>query len=252
MDLGLKGKVALVTGAGSQRGFGKGIVMALAKEGCDIVVCDINLNGAEQTAAEVKKLGNKAIAIKADITNSAEVKEMVKKALDEFGRIDILVNNAGGSTPPQKFLETSEENWAKDIALNLLGMSYCTRAVLPQMIERRSGSIINISSLGGIIGVNGGTAYGAAKAGVINFTQSLAQETAELGIRVNCIAPGLGDTAFYDHFPKEFRDNFVKKAATAGKTTTPEDIGNAVAFLASDVSKRIVGQCLRVAGTSGA
>jgi len=251
MDLGLKGKVALVTGAGSQRGFGKGIVMVLAREGCHIVACDKDIEGAEKTAAEVRKLGNKAIAVKADITNSAEVKEMVKKALDEFGRIDILVNNAGGSTPPQTFAQTSEENWAKDIALNLLGMSYCTRAVLPQMIERKSGSIVSISSLGGIIGVNGGTAYGAAKAGVINFTQSLAQETAGLGIRVNCIAPGLGNTAFYDHFPKEFRESFVNKPAAAGKTTTPEDIGNAVAFLVSDVSNRIVGQCLRVAGTSG-
>jgi len=251
MDLGLKGKVALVTGAGSQKGFGKGIVMVLAKEGCDIVICDIDLKGAEQTAAEVTKLGNKAISVKADVTNSAGVKEMVKKAMDGFGRIDILVNNAGGSTPPQAFAETSEDNWAKDIALNLLGMSYCTRAVLPQMIERKSGSIVNISSLGGIIGVNAGTAYGAAKAGVINFTQSLAQETAELGISVNCIAPGLGNTAFYDQFPEEFTENFVKKAAAAGKTTTPEDIGNTVAFLASDVSNRIMGQCLRVAGVSG-
>lgn len=246
MDLGLKGKVALVTGAGSQRGFGRGIVQVLAKEGCDIAACDIDINGAEQTAAEIAQTGVKAIAVKADITNSAEVKDAVKKALDEFGRIDILVNNAGGSTPPQNFADTTEEEWAKDINLNLIGMTHCTRAVLPQMIERGSGSIVNISSISGIMGTPGGTAYTSAKAGVIIFTRSLAQETANAGISVNCIAPSLGNTAFYDEFPKEFTDSFVGKAVEAGRFVTPEDIGNAVAFLASDISNRIMGQCLNV------
>ncbi|MFC2070765.1 SDR family NAD(P)-dependent oxidoreductase [Chloroflexota bacterium] len=246
MDLDLKGKVALVTGAGSQKGFGKGIVSVLAKEGCDIIACDVDLKGAEQTASEVTKSGNKALAVKADITNNAEVSEMVKKALGEFGRIDILVNNAGGSTPPCPFAQSTEENWAKDVNLNLMGMSYVTRAVLPQMIERKSGSVISISSLGGISGVSGGTAYAAAKAGVISFTQSLAKETAESGVSVNCIAPQLGNTAFYDQFPAAFTENFIKKAAEAGKVTAPEDIGNAVAFLASNVSNRIMGQCIIV------
>jgi 3-oxoacyl-[acyl-carrier protein] reductase len=251
MDLGLKGKVAMVTGAGSQKGFGKGIVMVLAKEGCDIVVCDKDIEGAEKTAKEVKKLGNKAIALKIDITDSAEVKEMVEKALDEFGRIDILVNNAGGSTPPKNFVDTSEETWAKNIDLNLLGLSYVTRTVLPQMIERKSGSVVNISSIAGFIGTQGGTAYAAAKAGVINFTLSLAKELADSNISVNCIAPSLGNTAFYDEFPKEFTDVFVKKSVEAGRYVTPEDIGNAVAFLASDISNRIMGQCLNVSGVIG-
>jgi NAD(P)-dependent dehydrogenase (short-subunit alcohol dehydrogenase family) len=251
MDLGLKGKVALVTGAGSQKGFGKGICMGLAKEGCDVAVCDIDIKGAEQTAVEASQTGIRTIAVKADITSSAEVKDMVRKVLDEFGRIDILVNNAGGSNPPQNFVDTSEENWAKDINLNLIGMTHCTRAVLPQMIERGSGSIVNISSISGNTGIQGGTAYGAAKAGVMNFTRSLAQETANAGISVNCIAPSLGNTAFYDKFPKEFTDNFVGKAVEAGRYVTPEDIGNAVAFLASDISNRIMGQCLNVTGTTG-
>jgi 3-oxoacyl-[acyl-carrier protein] reductase len=251
MDLGLKGKVALITGAGSQRGFGKGITMVLAKEGCDIVACDKDFEGAGKTAEEVKKLGNKAIALEADITNIAEVKEMVRKALGEFGRIDILVNNAGGSTPPQNFVDTTEDTWAKNINLNLLGLSYVTRAVLPQMIERRNGSIVNISSIAGSIGTQGGSAYAAAKAGVNNFTLSLAKELAEFHISVNCIAPSLGNTAFYDDFPKEFTDIFVKKSVAAGRYVTPEDIGNAVAFLASDVSNRIMGQCLNVSGVTG-
>jgi NAD(P)-dependent dehydrogenase (short-subunit alcohol dehydrogenase family) len=246
VDLSLKGKVALVTGAGSPKGFGRGIAKVLAREGCDIVACDIDLKGAEEAAAEVNNMGNKAIALKADITNSAEVKEMAKKALDEFGRIDILVNNAGGSSPPKPFVDSDEEGWARDINLNLMGMSYCTRAILPQMVQRKSGSIINISSFGAINGVSGGTAYTAAKAGVILFTKSLAQETAEANIHVNCIAPQLGDTAFYNDFPAAFTENLVKRAAAEGRITLPENIGNAVAFLASDISNRIMGQCIIV------
>ena len=248
MELGLQGKVALITGAGSQIGFGKGIVMTLAKEGCDIIACDIDLKGAEQTVAEVKALGCKAIAFKVDITNSAEVNDMVKAALEQFGKIDILVNNAGGSTPPQPFAEMTEEVWDKNINLNLKGVMNCTRVVLPQMISRKSGKIVSISSVGGITGVATGTAYGAAKAGVINFTAGLAQEVAESGINVNCIAPGLGNTAFYAQFGPDWFER-IKTMEAAGKTTTPQDIGNTVAFLVSDVSKRIMGQCLRVSGT---
>jgi NAD(P)-dependent dehydrogenase (short-subunit alcohol dehydrogenase family) len=247
MDLGLKGKVALVTGAGSQIGFGKGIVLTLAKEGCDIIAVDIDLEGAEQTAADARKLGSQALALKADVTHRTEVGDMVKTALQQFHKIDILVNNAGGATPPSPFVEKPETDWEKDINLNLNGVMYCTKAVLPQMISRKSGKIINISSVGGIDGVPTGSAYGAAKAGVINFTQGLAREVVESGINVNCIAPGLGNTRFYDNFPSEMVE-FGQKMEAEGKATTPQDIGNVVAFLASDVSIRILGQCLRVSG----
>ena len=248
MDLGLEGKVALVTGAGSQKGFGKGIAEVLAKEGCRIAACDVDLKGAEQTAAELSKAGVKAIAVKADITNSTEVNDMVKKVLDEFDQIDILVNNAGGSTPPANFVDTTEEKWAKDIDLNLIGVTYVTRAVLPQMIERKSGSIVNISSIGGIMATPGGSAYASAKGAVIVFTRALAQEVAQNGISVNCIAPSLGNTAFYDGFPKEFTENFIGRAMEAGRYVTPEEIGNVVAFLASDSTNRIMGQCIHVTG----
>jgi 3-oxoacyl-[acyl-carrier protein] reductase len=247
MDLGLKDKVALVTGAGSQIGFGKGIVMALAKEGCDIIACDIDLEGAEKTASDVKALGRKAIALKADVTKSVEVNDMVKTALEQFGKIDILVNNAGGSTPPQLFVETTEAKWDKDINLNLKGVMNCTRAVLPQMVERKSGKIISTASTAGISSTPTGTSYSAAKAGVIFFTSSLAMEVAELGINVNCIAPGLGNTGFFKNFSPEWLE-FINKTIAEGKDTTPQDIGNTVAFLASDISRRIVGQCIRVSG----
>jgi len=249
MDLGLKEKVALVTGAGSQKGFGKGIALTLAKEGCDIIASDIDLEGAEKTAAEVKALGRKAIALKADVTSISQVNDMVKAALAQFGRIDILVNNAGGATPPQPFAETAEGKWDRDIDLNLKGVLNCTKAVLPHMISRKSGKIVSISSVAGIIGAPSGTTYGAAKAGVIAFTQGLAQEVVESGIGVNCIAPGLGATAFYDNMGTEMLKR-ANEMEAAGITITPEDIGNAVAFLASDVSRRFLGQCLRIQGTT--
>jgi NAD(P)-dependent dehydrogenase (short-subunit alcohol dehydrogenase family) len=250
MELGLKDKVALITGAGSQIGFGKGIAMTLAREGCDIIVGDIDLKGAEQTANELRALGRKAIALKADVTSSTEVNEMVKAALAEFGRIDILVNNAGVGTPPKPFVESNEAEWDLGININLRGVMNCTKAVLPHMISRQSGKIVSMASIAGLAGTRTGTIYGAAKAGVVNFTAGLALEVAELGINVNCIAPGLGATSFHpaSGFPPEYIEN-VKKMAAEGKTTTPEDIGNAVAFLVSDVSIRIVGQCLRVSGT---
>lgn len=249
MDLGLKDKVALVTGAGSQIGFGKGIALVLAKEGCDIGVIDIDMEGAGKTAAEVRALGRKAIAFKVDVTSSSQVNDTIKAALAQFGRIDILVNNAGGSTPPQPFAETAETKWDRDINLNLRGVLNCTRAVLPHMISRRSGKIVSLASVAGLSGQPTGTIYGAAKAGVIAFTQGLAQEVIESGINVNCIAPGLGATAFFNNMGPEL-NKLAKDMKEAGKTMAPEDIGNAVAFLVSHMSRQVVGQCLTVRGTT--
>lgn len=247
--MGLKEKVAVVTGAGSQTGFGKGIVLVLAKEGCDIVVCDIDLEGAEKTAGEVQALGRKAIAFKIDVTSISQANDMTKSVLEQFGKIDILVNNAGGATPPQNFAETVETKWNKDLDLNLRGVLNCSRAVLPHMISRGSGKIVNIASVAGLGGQPSGTVYGAAKAGVIAFTQGLAQEVIESGINVNCIAPGMGATAFFDNMGPELNE-LVKKMKEANRCMAPEDIGNAVAFLVSDVSRQMVGQCLTVRGTT--
>lgn len=243
MDLELDGKTALVTGSGSQIGFGKGIALVLANEGCDIISSDMDLEGAKQTVSEVKALGRKALAIKTNITKRAEVDEMVRKTLDEFGKIDILVNNAGGSTPPQPFVESDSSKWERDINLNLIGTMTCTRAVIPHMISRKRGDIISIASDAGVKGVPSGASYGAAKAGVINFTISLAQEVADSGIKVNCIAPGFGATAFYNNFPPQF-EKMKQDMNLAKRTNTPEEVGKTVAFLASDASIRIVGQCI--------
>lgn len=249
MDLGLEGKVALVTGAGSPVGFGRGIVLTLAEHGCDVIVNDIDLEGAKKTAAEVEALGRKAMAIKADVTKVAEVKDMVKAALEKFGRIDILVNNAGRTTTPIPFAETPEENWEIVINLNIYGVFHCTKAVLPQMLERKSGKIINIASGAGIGGMPRCVHYGASKAAVIGFTKGLSKEVISSGINVNAIAPGVGDTNFLrtGNFPPDELEHALKTVPT-GKPTTPEDVGNMVAYLASDIANQIVGQTYLVDG----
>jgi len=243
----LKGKVALVTGAGSQIGFGKGIALTLAREGCDIIVNDVDIEGAEKTAAEIKSLGRKAVAIKADVSNSAEVNDMVKTALKQFSKIDILVNNAGVCTPPKPFIEMTEAECDRDINVNLGGMLNCTRAVLSHMTSRKSGKIISISSDAAKMGGANIAVYGAAKAGIMVFSKGLAAEVAASGINVNAIAPGPGDTGFALHAPPEFLEK-VTTSIPLGRTTTPQDIGNMVAFLASDVSSDITGQTISVDG----
>ena len=249
MELGLKDKVALVTGAGSPVGFGRGIALTLAKYGCDIIANDIDAEGAEKTAAEVQALDRKAMAIRADVTKVAEVRDMVKKALDKFGKIDILVNNAGRTTTPTPFVETPEENWEIVINLNIYGVFHCTKAVLPQMLERKSGKVINIASGAGISGMPRCVHYGATKAAVIAFTKGLSKEVIGSGINVNAVAPGVGDTNFLvtGNFPEGELERAVS-VVPSGRSTTPEDVGNMVAYLASDLASQIVGQTYIVDG----
>lgn len=247
MDLGLKDKVAIVTGAGSQKGYGKGTALTLAREGCDIVVVDIDIEGAEKTSEEIKNLGRGAIPIKVDVTNSDQVQEMVKAALKRFGRIDILINNAGAGTDPKPFIEKTEQDWDKDLDLNLRGVLVCTKAVLPQMIKRKQGKIVNISSIAAKLPSPQASIYAAAKTGVVGFTRALAVEVIESGINVNCIAPGLGRTNFVKNIPGELLDRFENEMPSK-RANTPDDIANAVAFLVSDVSRNIIGQNISVDG----
>jgi NAD(P)-dependent dehydrogenase (short-subunit alcohol dehydrogenase family) len=246
MDLGLKDKVALVTGTASQIGMGKAIAVNLAKEGCDIISTDIDVDGAQQTADEVKALGRKAMAFKVDVANKDEVDKMVKAALQELGKIDILVNTAGMASGGGPFHDQGEEYWQKDIGVNLYGTMNCIKAVLPGMMERKSGKIINFSSVSGRMGIP--ISYAAAKGAVLNITRGLAREYGPYGINVNGIAPGMVLTGFFGGgkgAPPEAIQRYEGDVPLK-RIQTVEDIANAVAFLASDVSKNITGQTLQV------
>jgi 3-oxoacyl-[acyl-carrier protein] reductase len=248
MDLELEGKVAIVTGTASQVGMGKAISLKLAKEGCDIVSCDIDLEGATQTADAVKTLGRKASAFKTDVSKKAEVVEMVKEALQEFGKIDILVNTAGLASGGGPFHEQGEEYWEKDINVNLYGTMHCVKAVLPGMMERKSGKIINFSSISGRMGLP--VSYAAAKGAVLNITRGLAMQYGPYGINVNGIAPAMVATKFHGggKGPSPEMIQMTADRVPLKRIQTVEDIANAVAFLASDVSKNITGQTLQVDG----
>ena len=245
MDLLLKDKVVLVTGAGSQIGYGRAIAVTLAEEGCDIICADINLDGAKQTAAEIKALGRRALAVKVDVTRQAEVDAMVKKSLDKFGRIDILVNNAGSSSQLRPFIEMTEEDWDFDIQTNLYGQMRVAKAVLPHMIVRKYGRIINTSGGQGVPNIS---IYGAAKGGVVQFTKALAREVAQYGVIVNAVGPGLGKTGLVYRAPKEMLEG-EKRASLLKRLCEPADVAPVVAFLASDRCSYMVGQLIQLGTT---
>jgi 3-oxoacyl-[acyl-carrier protein] reductase len=237
MDLKLKDKIALVTGAGSQIGYGKTIALTLAKEGCDVVVADIDFEGARKTADEIDASGRKALAIKVDISNRDEVDTMTGKALEKFGKIDVLVNNAGVGKP-KPFIEMTRADWYFPINVNLYGLMNVTQSVLPHMISRKYGRIVNISGGRGCALLS---VYGATKAGLVAFTQSLAKEVTHLGVIVNAVEPGLAQTGLTKGAPPDFLENFLK-STLLNRFCTPEDLAPVVAFLASDVCSYMVGQ----------
>jgi NAD(P)-dependent dehydrogenase (short-subunit alcohol dehydrogenase family) len=247
MDLKLEGKIAMVTGTASQIGMGNAICKYLAKEGCDIISVDINLEGAQQTADAVKAIGKKAIALKADVANGSEVDNAVKAALKEFGRIDILVNTAGvAAGGPMPFPEQTKETWQKDIDVNLYGTMNCSKAVIPSMVKQKYGKIVNFASIAARQPLL--SSYSAAKAAVISVTHGLAAQYGPEGINANAIAPGMVQTNFFKSLGDRFTqmsEGMASRVPTR-RLQTVEDIANAVAFLVSDVSKNITGQCIQV------
>jgi 3-oxoacyl-[acyl-carrier protein] reductase len=271
MDYGLKGKVALVTGTASQIGQGKAIALTLAREGCDVICNDIDLDiynkGAERTASEIKALGRDAIALGADVASSAEVNEMVKVALEHFNRIDILVNNAGGENKMEE-LENDEARWNRLMDVNLRGAVNCMQAVLPGMIERKYGKICSTSSHAGILGPPAmpyKAGYGIAKQALQALTRQVALEAGPSGVNVNAIVPGwvltnltLKDIPdplkFYnvDEIPKddsvEEMANTMASRLPSRRINTVQDIANLVAFLVSDNSRQIMGQTIFIDG----
>jgi 3-oxoacyl-[acyl-carrier protein] reductase len=242
MDLKLKDKVALVTGAGSQIGYGKAICMTLAEEGCHIIAADIDFEGAKKTAKQVEVLGRKALAVKVDVTKQAEVETMVEQAIKKFGRIDILVNNAGASSKERPFMEMTPEDWEFDINVNLLGQIRVARAVLPYMLARKYGRIINTSGGQGVPSIS---IYGAAKGGIVQFTKALAREVGSQGVIVNAVGPGLGKTGLTRHAPQEMFEG-EKQTSVLGRLCEPADVAPVVAFLASDRCSYMIGQLIQL------
>lgn len=248
MHVDLTGKVALVTGAG--RGIGKAIAAALARANACIVVNDVHLDTAEETANEIKALGGKALPVKADVSLREEVNDMVKNALMTFGKIDILVNNAGVITrkPAEEFLEAE---WDKIINVNLKGVFLCSQIVARHMIERGGGGkIINIASIMGGVALPPRSAYCASKGGVIALTRDLAAEWAKYNINVNAISPGwmAGTEITKLYFSQEDVRRFLLERIPLNRFGTAEDIANLVVFLSSEYSNYITGQNIYVDG----
>ena len=240
----LKGKVALVTGAA--QGIGKAVALLLARNGADIVVSDVNLEKAEETAKEIEGLGQQALATKTNVADANDVERMVQAALERFGRIDILVNNAG-ITRDKLLLRMSDEDWDAVLGVNLKGTFLCTRAVIRPMAKQKSGKIVNIASVVGAMGNAGQANYGASKAGVIGFTKTVAREYAPRGINVNAIAPGYIETPMTEALPDKAKEE-LKRLIPMDRLGKPEDVAEAVLFLVSEASNYITGQVLHVNG----
>ena len=246
----LSGKTALVTGAG--RGIGRAIALTLAREGCQVGIADILPGSAGAAAAEVEALGVKGLALPVDLTSRAEVERMVEEALAQFGQIDILVNNAGWDRMGL-FLDTDEVTWDRIIAVNLKAMLYVCKAVLPHMVARGTGKVVNVASDAGRVGSSGEAVYSATKGAVIAFSKALAREMARHRITVNVVCPGLTETpllqSLRDQSPKmEKILEAVTRATPLGRVATPEEIAGAVAFFASPGADFVTGQTLSVSG----
>jgi 2-hydroxycyclohexanecarboxyl-CoA dehydrogenase len=240
------GKVAIVTGAG--QGIGKAIALRLAKEGMEIAIADINLETASATAQEIKAMGRSAIAIKTDVSNSLQVNQMAQEVLNKYQTIDILVNDAAFvAGVPQNFIDETEDYWDKVLGVCLKGYILCSRAVLPTMIQKQSGKIVNISSDAGRVGQQGQTVYSAAKGGIIAFSKSLAKEVARYKINVNCVAPGATDTPAFQQNPDPIKEA-VAKGIPLRRIAKPEDVAGAVAFFCSKDADYLTGQVISVSG----
>lgn len=241
----LTNKTAIVTGAG--RGIGKAIALKLASFGANIIVNDIPSSAdADETAKEIEAMGRGALVCKGDVRNFDDVSEMVKKTLDKFGTVDILINNAG-ITRDNLIMRMDEKDFDDVIAINLKGAFNCIKAVTRPMMKQRSGAIVNMASVVGIMGNAGQANYSASKAGLIGLTKSTAKELSSRGIRANAIAPGFIESLMTDKLPENVKNEYFK-AIPLGRFGTAEDIANTAAFLVSDMASYITGQVIHIDG----
>lgn len=240
-------KVAIVTGAG--RGIGKAIALKLAAKGAKVCVADLDPVSAGTVAGEILDMGCEALAVGVDITDFAGVNDMVARVINVFGGIDILINNAGWDKA-EPFIESTRETWENVVSINFLGPIYCTRAVLPYMIQNKYGKILYIASDAGRVGSSGEAVYSGAKGGIIAFSKTIAREMARYAINVNCVCPGPTETQLFEQIaagnPKLAEG--LRKAIPLRRLGKPEDTANAVAFLVSDEANYITGQTLSASG----
>lgn len=246
----LKGKTAIVTGAG--RGIGRAIALTLAREGADVAVLDILRDNAEGVRGEIEALGAGGLALGVDLTRRQEVNRAVEDTIARFGRLDVVVNNAGWDKM-ELFLDSEEEAWDKVIAVNFKSVLYVCKAALPHMVQRNTGKVVNIASDAGRVGSMGEAVYAGTKGAIIAFSKTLAREMARYQITVNVVCPGLTETPLLQGIrsqsPKtEKVIEAVTRAIPLGRVGQPEEIAEAVLFLASPAADYITGQTLSVSG----
>ncbi len=237
-------KVALVTGAA--RGIGQAIAVRLAAEGADLALCDVQKEWLEETAAKVAALGRRAETFAVDVAQAAQVQAAVDAVVKAFGRLDILVNNAG-ITRDGFLARMSESDWDAVLTVNLKGAFLFTKAAARPMMRQKSGAIVNIASIIGLIGNAGQCNYAASKAGLIALTKSTAKELASRNIRANAIAPGFIKTKMTEQLPPEIQQKMLE-AIPLGRFGEPEDVAKVVVFLAGDASSYVTGQVVTVCG----
>ena len=244
-------KVAIITGGA--RGIGRAIAIRFAQEGCITVIVDLRADEAAKTLAEVSKTGTEGVFTQCDVSSRAQARSMIEQVIERFGRIDILVNDAAISPPERSFLNITEEEWDRVLAVNLKGVFLCCQAVVPFMKKQKYGKIINVGSVGAIAPSKTIADYCVAKSGVLMLTQCLALEFAEDDICVNALLPGITRTDFHDAIrpkgvPKDEYFAGLAQTIPLGRVASPEDVADVALFLASDLSRYVTGDRILVSG----
>jgi NAD(P)-dependent dehydrogenase (short-subunit alcohol dehydrogenase family) len=248
--MNFRGRVAIVTGAGSARGIGRETALTLAGYGADVIVADMDLAGAQAVAKEIESLGQRALPVEVNITDEAAVASMAKAAIEKFGKIDVLVNNAG-LTQPIKTLDMSVADFNRIVNVNLGGTFIVTQAIVKEMVRHKYGRIVSLSSVSGKRGggVYGGSHYSAAKAGILGFSKALAREVVEYGITVNCVCPGLVATDIRKGISDE-AERAIWQDIPMKRPATTKEIAYTICFLASEEAGYITGEDIDINGGS--